>query len=154
MSDYPIVPYKKGEVGPVVDRGPDWAYGRDQAPIIIDIPGPPKDEEEELRVPDWFGKTKEKEEEDEEEDGKEDGKRGFKDSLSSEAREELRRRLEADRELEDLAGRVTREELEAKLREYRQKFKKPSKFEKLLKGTGRTWKGIKEVAGPKTPIKG
>ena len=163
MSDYPLVPYQKGEVGPVAGRDPSWVYGREELiegefreipsgvpPIFINIPGAPPDEEP---VPSWFGSGSI--DEDEDEDGTQGaGAQAPRDPLSSEAREELRRRLEADRELEELAGRVTRAELEAKLREYRQKFKKPSKFERFLKGTGRTWKGVKEAAGPKTPIKG
>ena len=60
-------------------------------------------------------------------------------------------RLEKKGEVEELERQARLEE--AKTRASALKAARPTRLQKFLKGTGRTWKGVKEIAGPKTPIK-
>lgn len=61
-------------------------------------------------------------------------------------------RLERKAELEELERQARIEE--ARTRMAALKAARPSKLQRFLRGTGRTWKGIKEVAGPRKPVKG
>jgi len=62
--------------------------------------------------------------------------------------------LEEKGEYLEQMRRTRVEEWKSKEREYKRQYKEPSKWERFARGTGRVWKGAKEVAGPRVPIRG
>jgi len=140
-----LIPYQ-GELEEYKGEGPNWTFPEEQ---VIYIPGPEKEEEP---VPGWFGKGQAGSSgpTDQGEGGQPSGEGpSQKDNLREELRDWLRREREQAEKYSGLKGEVEEEELKAKIREFKKKYKDPSKLEKFLKGAGRTWKGVKEAAGPR-----